>query len=47
MRPSEAKNGAKRMRNHRMVFEYGNENASNALTQNLDHSLIVLIYETK
>jgi len=44
---SDAKNGAKRMRNHHMVFEYGREIVSNALTQNIDHSLIVLLYETE
>ena len=44
---TDAKNGAKRMRNHQMVFEYGNESVSNALTQNIDHSLIVLLYETE
>lgn len=47
MRLSDAKNGAKRMRDHKMVFECGNESVCNALTQNIDHSLIVLLYETK
>ena len=47
MRLSDAKNGAKRMRNHKMVFEYGKTNLCNALTQNIDHSLVVLIYETR
>lgn len=44
---SDAKNGAKRMRDHKMVFECGNESVCNALTQNVEHSLIVLLYETK
>ena len=37
-------NGAKRMRDG-MVFEWGRERISNALTQNIDHSLVVLRYE--
>lgn len=45
MKQSSAYNGAKRMRNHKMVFEWGIEQISNALTQNIDHSLIVLRYE--
>lgn len=45
MRLSDAKNGAKRMRDHKMAFEWGCEQCSNALTQNMDHSLIVLLYE--
>jgi hypothetical protein len=28
-----------------MVLEIGKEETSNALTQNIDHSLIVLVYE--
>lgn len=43
---SDAKNGAKRMRDYKMVFECDNESVCNALTQNVEHSLIVLIYET-
>lgn len=45
MRLSDAKNGAMRMRDHKMVFECGNESVCNALTQNMNHSLIVLMYE--
>lgn len=39
-----AYNGAKRMRES-LVFECGMERISNALTQNIDHSLAVMIYE--
>ena len=38
-------NAAKRMREHKMMLEIGNEELSNALTQNIDHSLIVMINE--
>lgn len=47
MRMSDVTNGAKRMRNHGMMFEWGGERVSNALTQNIEHSLIVLQYETE
>ena len=39
-----AVNSAKRMRGE-MMLEIGFEEVSNALTQNIDHSLIGLIYE--
>lgn len=29
-----------------MVFEWGSEQVSNALTRNIEHSLIVIRYET-
>lgn len=45
MKLIDVKNGAKRMRNG-MVFEWGREHVSNALTQNIDHSLAVLVYES-
>ena len=35
------------MRDHKMVFEWGCERYSNALTKNTEHNLIVLQYETK
>lgn len=46
MRLIDAKNGAKRMRDNGMTFEFGRWRVSNALTQNIDHSLIVLAYKT-
>lgn len=41
-----AVNVAKRMRDSGMVLEIGDEEVSNALTQNIDHSLIGLLYES-
>lgn len=38
-------NCAKRMREHKMMLEIGSEGLSNALTQNIDHSLIGMKYE--
>lgn len=46
-KPDDARNGAKRMRGMQMVLELGTFRLSNALTQNIDHSLTVLIYETE
>ena len=43
---NKAINAAKRMRNHCMMLEIGYEKAANALTRNIEHSLIALVYET-
>lgn len=41
MKMTDATNGAKRMRDNKMAFEWGGERYSNALTKNIEHNLIV------